>query len=163
MRISTNFQESVTVHIVLFYVWTQLFLALHVLFNSPLQKWKWDWNRPSNGPRKSCYECWLTLHERKIHSHQLVQTVMWYRQWILLLHCFLDDIKIRAFATAIVFRRLLMMDCPNHSLEHCLMGLSGWTNLVFLKLQEWRISFTFCARSRLAIKIYRDQKSYLIK
>ena len=28
----------------------------------------------------------------------------------------------------IVFGRLLMMDCPKHSLDHCLMGLSVWTN-----------------------------------
>ena len=28
--------------------------------------------------------------------------------------------------------RLLMVDYPKHALEHCLMGLSGWTNPVLL-------------------------------
>ena len=28
------------------------------------------------------------------------------------------------------FGRLLRMDHPKHSLEHCLMGLFGWTNPV---------------------------------
>ena len=35
-------------------------------------------------------------------------------------------------AKTIVFRRLLMMDCPKHLLEQCLMGLFGWTNPVLL-------------------------------
>ena len=38
---------------------------------------------------------------------------------------------------AIVFGRLLRVDCPKHLLEHCLMGLFGWENQVLLKSLEW--------------------------
>ena len=35
-------------------------------------------------------------------------------------------------ANTIVFGRLLKMDCPKHSLKHCLMGLFGWMNPALL-------------------------------
>ena len=31
-----------------------------------------------------------------------------------------------------------MMDCPKHSLEHCLIGLFGWINPALLQFLEWQ-------------------------
>ena len=40
--------------------------------------------------------------------------------------------KSHIYCVTTVFGRFLMMDCPKHSLEHCLIGLFGWMNPVLL-------------------------------
>ena len=48
------------------------------------------------------------------------------------------DGKSHIYCATTVFGRLLMIDCPKHSLEHCLIGLFGWMNPALLKFLEWQ-------------------------
>ena len=40
--------------------------------------------------------------------------------------------KSHIYCAITVFGRFLMIDCPKHSLEHCLTGLFGWMNPALL-------------------------------
>ena len=46
-------------------------------------------------------------------------------------------------AKTIMFGKLLMVNCPKHSLEHCLMGVFGWTNQVLLFFSGVANNFLF--------------------
>ena len=66
------------------------------------------------------------------NTHSLAGVNLDQMQTVDFLTALLFGWKSHIYCATTLFGRFLMMDCPKHSLEHCLIGLSGWMNPVLL-------------------------------